>query len=39
LGLRVSTQVEILEGVAQGDLAIPSTAGVKTGQRIRPVIP
>jgi HlyD family secretion protein len=39
LGLRGSTQVEILEGVAQGDLAIPSTAGVKTGQRIRPVIP
>jgi HlyD family secretion protein len=39
LGLRASTQVEILEGAAQGDLAIPSTAGVRTGQRIRPVMP
>ena len=39
LGLRGSTHVEILEGVAQGDLATPSTAGVRTGQRIRPVMP
>jgi HlyD family secretion protein len=39
LGLRASTHVEILEGVAEGDLAVPSTAGVRTGQRIRPVMP
>ena len=39
LGLRANTHVEVLEGVAPGDLAIPVTAGVKTGQRIRPVLP
>ncbi len=39
LGLRASTHVEILDGVAAGDLAVPVTAGVKTGQRIRPVMP
>jgi HlyD family secretion protein len=39
LGLRGSTKVEILKGVAQGDLVIPSTAGVRTDQRIRPVMP
>ena len=39
IGLKASTQVEILEGVAVGDLAIPVTAGVRTGQRIRPVMP
>jgi HlyD family secretion protein len=39
LGLRASTHVEILEGVAVGDLAVPVTSGVKTGQRIRPVMP
>jgi len=39
LGLRANSYVEILEGAAQGDLAIPVTAGVLTGQRIRPVLP
>ncbi len=39
LGLRANTHVEILEGAAQGNLAIPVTAGVMTGQRIRPVLP
>jgi HlyD family secretion protein len=39
LGLRASTHVEVLEGVAEGDLAIPLTAGIKTGQRIRPLMP
>jgi len=39
LGLRASTHVEILEGVAAGDLAIPVTAGVRTGQRLRPILP
>jgi len=39
LGLRANTQVEILEGAAEGDLAVPVTAGVLTGQRIRPVLP
>lgn len=39
LGLRGSTHVEIVEGVVEGDLAIPDTAGVRVGQRIRPVLP
>ena len=39
LGLRANAYVEILDGVAAGDLAIPVTAGVRTGQRIRPVMP
>jgi HlyD family secretion protein len=39
LGLRASTHAEILQGVAEGTLAIPSTSGVKIGQRIRPVMP
>ena len=39
LGLRANTYVEILGGAAQDDLAIPVTAGVLTGQRIRPVLP
>ena len=39
LGLRGSTHVEILEGVQLGDFVVPVTAGVRTGQRIRPVLP
>jgi HlyD family secretion protein len=39
LGLRAGGQVEILEGVVPGDAAVPVAAGVKTGQRIRPVRP
>ncbi len=38
LGLRANTHVEIMDGLAEGDLAIPSTARVITGQRIRPVL-
>jgi HlyD family secretion protein len=39
LGLRANSYVEILDGVVAGDLAVPVTAGVRTGQRIRPVMP
>jgi HlyD family secretion protein len=39
LGIQGSTHVEILEGVAQGDLAVPVASGVRTGQRIRPLLP
>ncbi|MCC7272019.1 MAG: efflux RND transporter periplasmic adaptor subunit [Alphaproteobacteria bacterium] len=39
LGLRGSTRFEILEGVAEGDVAVPASSGVLTGQRIRPVLP
>ena len=39
LGLRAADQVEILGGLAQGDLVVPVAAGVRAGQRIRPVNP
>lgn len=38
-GLRASDQVEILDGLSQGDLVVPVAAGVRAGQRIRPVTP
>ena len=37
LGLRTSDQIEILDGLSQGDLVVPVAAGVRAGQRIRPV--
>ena len=39
LGIRGNSDVEILGGVAEGDLAIPVTANLLTGQRLRPVQP
>ncbi|MCU0884504.1 MAG: efflux RND transporter periplasmic adaptor subunit [Beijerinckiaceae bacterium] len=36
-GLRGPGQVEVLEGAAEGDLAVPVNAGLRTGQRFRPV--
>lgn len=39
LGLRGNTSVAVLDGVNEGDLAVPSTLAVKPGQRIRPVLP
>lgn len=39
LGLRGNTQIELLEGAAEGDLAVPVTAGLLTGQRLRPILP
>ena len=36
-GLQNSTQVEIKQGVAEGDLVIPTTAGVLAGGRVRAV--
>lgn len=39
LGLQGSAQVEILEGLSEGDAAVPANSGVLTGQRIRPVSP
>jgi HlyD family secretion protein len=39
LGLKASTMVEVLDGANDGDLAIPTTAGVLVGQRIRAVSP
>jgi HlyD family secretion protein len=39
LGIRGNSDVEILGGVAEGDLAIPLTANLLTGQRLRPIRP
>lgn len=38
LGLRGNSHVEITEGVAAGDVAIPQSSGVLAGQRLRPVL-
>jgi len=38
LGIRGNTDVEVLSGVAEGDLAIPVTANLLTGQRLRPIL-
>jgi HlyD family secretion protein len=39
LGLRGNTQLEILDGMAEGDVAIPLNSGLLTGQRVRAVLP
>jgi len=39
LGLRGNTQLEILDGMAEGEVAIPLNSGVLTGQRVRAVLP
>jgi len=39
LGIRGNSDVEILSGAAEGDLAVPVTANLLTGQPLRPVRP
>lgn len=39
LGIHGNSNVEILGGAAEGDLAVPATANLLTGQRLRPVLP
>ncbi|MFC3674469.1 efflux RND transporter periplasmic adaptor subunit [Ferrovibrio xuzhouensis] len=39
IGLRAAQQVEILDGVSAGDTVVPVAAGVRAGQRIRPITP
>lgn len=39
IGIRAGDQVEILEGLAAGDRVVPQAAGVRAGQRLRPVAP
>ncbi len=39
MGLQGSALVEVLEGLAEGDAAVPANSGVLTGQRIRPISP
>ncbi len=37
-GLHGNSQIEITEGLAAGDIAIPQSSGVLNGQRVRPVL-
>jgi HlyD family secretion protein len=37
IGLHGNSQVEITDGLAAGDVAIPQSSGILTGQRVRPV--
>jgi HlyD family secretion protein len=39
LGLRGNTQIEILNGMAENEVAIPLNSGVLTGQHVRAVLP
>lgn len=39
IGLHGNSHVEITDGLAAGDLAIPQSSGVLAGQRLRPVLP
>lgn len=39
LGLRGNSHVEIVNGMAAGDVAIPANSGVVTGRRVRAVLP
>jgi HlyD family secretion protein len=37
IGLRAADSIEILDGVAPGERLVPVSAGVRAGQRLRPV--
>ncbi|WP_407050851.1 efflux RND transporter periplasmic adaptor subunit [Methyloraptor flagellatus] len=39
LGLRGNVQAEILDGIGEGDLVVPTTSSLRPGQRLRPVLP
>ena len=39
IGLHGNSHVEIIDGLATGDVAIPQSSGVLSGQRVRPVLP
>ncbi|MGJ4930807.1 efflux RND transporter periplasmic adaptor subunit [Bradyrhizobium sp. HKCCYLS2038] len=38
-GIRGNSHVEIVDGLSVGDIAIPASSGLMTGQRFRPVLP
>jgi HlyD family secretion protein len=38
LGLRGASQIEVVDGMQSGDIAIPQSSGVLIGQRVRPVL-
>ena len=37
LGLHGDTHIEIVDGMTEGDVAIPANSGVLTGQRVRAI--
>jgi HlyD family secretion protein len=39
LGLHGNTELEILDGIAEGEVVIPLNSGVLTGQRVRAILP
>ena len=39
VGLRAGGKAEVVKGLAPGDLLVPVSSGVRTGQRVRPVLP
>jgi HlyD family secretion protein len=39
VGIRGNSHIEILDGLAENEVAIPVNSGVLTGQRVRPVLP
>jgi len=39
IGIRGNSHIEILDGLVQNEVAIPSNSGVLTGQRVRAVLP
>lgn len=39
LGMRAGGKAEILKGLDPGDLLVPVAAGVRAGQRVRPILP
>jgi HlyD family secretion protein len=39
VGLHGNSHIEILEGMAENEVAIPSNSGILTGQRVRTVLP
>ncbi|MGJ5178615.1 efflux RND transporter periplasmic adaptor subunit [Bradyrhizobium oligotrophicum] len=39
VGIRGNSHVEIVDGLNAGDIAVPASSGVVTGQRLRPVLP
>lgn len=39
IGLAATTHVEIIRGLSQGEEVVPTTAGVKIGRRVRPILP
>lgn len=39
VGIRGNSHVEIVDGLNAGDIAVPQSSGILTGQRFRPVLP